>query len=149
MTGPMIDDLLAVSRSKLQRVQPLDALQALADGAVLIDIRADFQRELDGIVPGAVFVPRNVLEWRCAPDSAWRDPQLSDPKRRVILMCHEGYQSSLAAATLQELGLPAATDLVGGFRAWQAAGLPTESALTEKTRTASAYAPRALTPEGV
>jgi rhodanese-related sulfurtransferase len=141
----MIDDLLAVARSKLQRVRALDAPQALAHGAVLVDIRADFQRELDGLVPGAVFVPRNVLEWRCAPGSAWRDPDVSDPRRRVILMCDEGYQSSLAAATLQELGLPDATDLVGGFRAWRAAGLPTDSALTERSGTELAYAPRAPT----
>jgi rhodanese-related sulfurtransferase len=76
------------------------------------------------VVEGAVFIPRNVLEWRCDPSSQWREPAVSDPGRRVILMCDEGYQSSLAAATLQELGLPEATDLVGGYQAWRAASLP-------------------------
>ena len=76
----------------------------------------------DGVVPCALFVPRNVLEWRCAPTSAWRDPHVSDPRRRLILMCDQGYQSSLAAATLKRLGLTA-TDLVGGFQAWREEGL--------------------------
>jgi rhodanese-related sulfurtransferase len=78
------------------------------------------------VVPGAAHVPRNALEWRCDPTSPHRDPRVSDPDRELIVMCDEGYQSSLAAATLQELGLPAATDLVGGFQAWREAGLPVE-----------------------
>ncbi len=119
-----------------------DAFQAVDQGAVLVDIRADFQRERDGIVPGAVFIPRNVLEWRCAPDSAWRDPSVSDPDRRLILMCDEGYQSSLAAATLQALGLPHATDLIGGFQSWRSAGLPTAPASIGWSTTEQAYAPR-------
>ncbi len=136
-----IDDLLDDARSGLRRVQAIAAPELLAHGAVLVDIRADFQRARDGVVPGAVFIARNVLEWRCDPTSAWRDPRVSDTRQQVILLCHEGYQSSLAAATLQALGLPNATDIVGGFEAWRAAGLPTESALTETSATERAYAP--------
>jgi rhodanese-related sulfurtransferase len=120
-----VDDLVERARSRLRRVEPAELAEELARGAVLVDIRADSQRAADGPVPEAVFIPRNVLEWRCDPASEWRDPRVSDPGRRLILMCDEGYQSSLAAATLQELGLPHATDLVGGFQAWRAAGLPT------------------------
>jgi rhodanese-related sulfurtransferase len=120
-----IEDLLEQSRAGLGRLSPAEALAAAARGAVLVDIREDHQRERDGLVPGAVVVPRNVLEWRCAPESEWRDDRVSDPARVLVLICHEGYQSSLAAATLQQLGLPLATDVDGGFLAWREAGLPT------------------------
>jgi rhodanese-related sulfurtransferase len=123
---PRIDLLLECSRARLDRLEPRRARDALAHGAVLVDIRSDSQRQRDGVVPEAVFVPRNVLEWRCDPSSPHRDHRVSDPERRLIVMCNEGYQSSLAAAALQELGLPMATDLAGGFQAWQAAGLPVE-----------------------
>jgi rhodanese-related sulfurtransferase len=126
MSDMTLEKLLAHARSKLRRVNARDAPQALAEGAVLVDIRSELQREHDGVVPDALFIPRNVLEWRCAPSSAWRNSDVSDPRRRVILMCDEGYQSSLAAARLQELGLPHATDVVGGFQAWRSAGLPVE-----------------------
>jgi rhodanese-related sulfurtransferase len=119
-----IDDLLEEARSGLERLSPADAHAAVQAGAVLIDIRDQAQAALDGAIPGAVGVPRNVLEWRCAPDSAWRDERLSDPARLVIVICDEGYQSSLAAATLKRLGLTRATDVDGGFQAWRAAGLP-------------------------
>jgi rhodanese-related sulfurtransferase len=119
-----IDDLLARARTRLKRVDPAAARAAIDDGAVLVDIRAESQRERDGVVPGSVFVARNVLEWRCDPDGSDRDERVADPGRRVIVMCNEGYQSSLAAATLQELGHADATDLDGGFQAWRAAGLP-------------------------
>ena len=113
------EELLQRARAGLDRVYPdqLDALLADPD-AVVVDIRSDLQREADGPLPGSVRVARNVLEWRCDPASPWRDARVSDPARRVVLVCHEGYQSSLAAATLQELGLPRATDLAGGFAAW-------------------------------
>jgi rhodanese-related sulfurtransferase len=119
-----VDDLLARARSRLRRVEPEDLQAQLERGAVLVDIRSDSQRAADGVVEEALFIPRNVLEWRCDPSSPWRDPAVSDPGRRLIVMCDEGYQSSLAAATLQELGLPEATDLVGGFQAWRAASSP-------------------------
>lgn len=121
-----IDDLLARARARLERLSPPEALAAVRDGAVLIDIRSDAQRAADGVVPHARFVPRNVLEWRLDPSSPHRDPALARAAGTVILMCDEGYQSSLAAATLQDLGVTGATDLAGGFRAWRAAGLPVE-----------------------
>jgi rhodanese-related sulfurtransferase len=119
-----IDELLDQARRELERLTPEEAQAAMADGAVLVDIRSESQRARDGVVPDAVFIPRNVLEWRCDPTSESRDERVSDPGRRLILMCDEGYQSSLAAAVLQRQGLPAATDLDGGFQAWRAAGLP-------------------------
>lgn len=94
--------------------------------AVIVDIREEERRARDGRVPGAVEIDRNVLEWRCAPDSDWRDERISDPERVVVVMCNEGYQSSLAAATLQRLGLTEATDMDGGFQRWIADGLPVE-----------------------
>jgi rhodanese-related sulfurtransferase len=115
---------MAAARSRLRRVEPAEVAAELERGAVLVDIRSDAQRAAGGLLPNAVFIARNVLEWRCDPASEWRDPAVSDPSRRVILICEEGYQSSLAAATLQDLGLPDATDVVGGFLAWRAAGLP-------------------------
>jgi rhodanese-related sulfurtransferase len=121
-----VDELLEEARRDLERVDPWATSQAMAEGAVLIDIRADSQRAADGLVPGAVHIPRNVLEWRCDPSSDWRDERVSNPGTRLIVMCDAGYASSLAAATLQELGLPQATDLDGGFQAWRAAGLPVE-----------------------
>jgi rhodanese-related sulfurtransferase len=120
-----IEELVDQARAGLGRLSPAEALAAAERGAVLVDIREDHQRERDGLVPGAVVVSRNVLEWRCAPESQWRDERVSDPARVLVLICHEGYQSSLAAATLQQLGLPLATDVDGGFLAWRAAGLPT------------------------
>lgn len=121
-----VDELLERARRRLRRVGAEEAFDAVERGAVLVDIRSDSQRARDGIVPGAMFIARNVLEWRCDPSSEWRDSAASDPRRTVILMCDAGYQSSLAAATLQQLGLPRATDLAGGFQAWRAAGLPVE-----------------------
>lgn len=121
------DELLAAARSGLDRVGPEAARAAMEqDGAVLVDIRPDPQRTEDGSVPGAVVIARNVLEWRCDPTSEFRDERVSDPDRCLIVMCNEGYQSSLVAATLQQLGHSRATDLDGGFQAWRAAGLPVE-----------------------
>jgi rhodanese-related sulfurtransferase len=123
-----VDDLLAEARSRLERLDPARASAAIARGALLIDIRAESQRAADGVVPGSVFIARNVLEWRCDPSSPHRDPSIDGRERQLIVMCNEGYQSSLAAANLQELGLTTATDLDGGFQAWRAAGLPVEPA---------------------
>src|SRR3954453_17998987 len=120
-----VEELLARARSVLRRVDAEAAAEAIGRGAVLVDIRSEVQRERDGVIPGAIFHPRNVLEWRCDASSGHDDPRLSgDLGRRIILVCNEGYQSSLAAATLQDLGFARATDLVGGFQAWAAAGLP-------------------------
>jgi rhodanese-related sulfurtransferase len=127
MSPVTVDELLRRARSQLERVEAPDAAAAMRDGAVIVDIRSDSQRAADGIVPGARVVARNVLEWRCDPASEWRDPVLARPELRLIVMCNEGYQSSLAAATLKELGLPLATDLIGGFQAWRATGLAVEA----------------------
>jgi rhodanese-related sulfurtransferase len=97
----------------------------------LIDIRSEVQRERDGAIPGSRFIPRNVLEWRCDPTSPWREPTVADAAGRLIVICNEGYQSSLAAATLQLLGFADATDVKGGFQAWKAAGLPLQPPTTE------------------
>jgi rhodanese-related sulfurtransferase len=126
-TRTTIAELLEAARSRLERVAPAEAAAAVADGAVLVDIRSERQRERDGVIPGARCFPRNVLEWRADPESGASDPELAaDLGRRVIVVCDEGYQSSLAAATLQQLGFLRATDLVGGFQAWREAGLPVE-----------------------
>jgi rhodanese-related sulfurtransferase len=95
----------------------------MREGDVLIDIRSDTQRASDGLIPGAAVVPRNVLEWRLDPNCEHRDPELARPDQRVIVICNEGYQSSLAAATVRRFGVDA-TDVVGGFQAWREAGLP-------------------------
>lgn len=118
-------ELLFAARSRLLRLDPAAASDAVAAGAVLIDIRSEAQRERDGVIPYALFVPRNVLEWRLDPTSGHADPAVGgDIDRQVILVCDEGYQSSLAAATLQQLGFRRATDVDGGFQAWRACGLP-------------------------
>ena len=119
-----IDELLAQARGQLDRVEPREALDAIGGGALMIDIRSESQRAADGMVPGAIWLARNVLEWRCDPGCEAHDDRVGGLERHVIVMCDEGYQSSLAAATLQQLGFAAATDLVGGFQAWRAAGLP-------------------------
>jgi rhodanese-related sulfurtransferase len=125
-----INDLVAAARRRLDRVAPEQARAAASRGAVLIDIRSERQRERDGLIPGAVFCPRNALEWRVDPASGHSDPALGgELDRHIILVCDQGYQSSLAAATLQDLGFARATDVVGGFQAWRAAGLPVERAM--------------------
>ena len=125
-----VDDLLTHARARLRRLSPPHAATAAREhGAILVDIRSDTQRRADGTIPGAVWHPRNVLEWRVDPSSTHADPRLcADLHATLIIVCDEGYQSSLAAATLQDLGFANATDLVGGFRAWRAAGLPVEPA---------------------
>ncbi len=119
-----IDELLAQARERLVRLRPHEAQDAISGGALLIDIRSESQRAADGIVPHAVWFARNVLEWRCDPSSEAYDDRVGGLERRVIVMCDAGYQSSLAAATLQQLGFASATDIVGGFQAWRTAGLP-------------------------
>jgi rhodanese-related sulfurtransferase len=124
VTPMTVDELLTQARAMLpHRPSPAEALQAQARGALLVDIRGDDQRR-DGLIPGAIVVPRNSLEWRCDPASQWRHPAITGWDLHIILICQQGYQSSLAAASLQQLGLIHATDLDGGFTAWAAAGLP-------------------------
>jgi rhodanese-related sulfurtransferase len=120
-----IDDILAEARRRLRRLGPFEAQAAMENGALLVDIRTQAQRAEQGHVPGSLHIERNVLEWRFDPQSAAKLPQATGYDVQVIVMCVEGYTSSLAAASLQDLGLASATDLEGGFRAWQRAGLPT------------------------
>ena len=120
-----VEDLLSEARSRIHRRAPADAA---ACGAQIIDIRSDDQRRADGLVPGALCLPRNALEWRVDPDSPHRDPRMAGLDEEVLVLCDEGYQSSLAAATLHELGFARAGDVEGGFQAWRAAGLPVEPA---------------------
>ena len=123
--GCAIDELLARARARLDRVLPEALAEEVARGAVVVDIRPSEQRVRDGELPGAVVVDRNVLEWRLDPTSPFRADLPVDASTRVVLVCHEGYQSSLAAAVLRDLGFTNAGDVVGGFSAWRAAGLPT------------------------
>lgn len=118
-----IDAVLADARARLTRLTPREAYEAVADGAVLVDIRPSDAREIEGNIPGALVVHRNVLEWRLDPSSDACLP-LARYDLQVIVFCNEGFTSSLAAAALLDLGVHRATDLTGGYRAWRAAGLP-------------------------
>jgi rhodanese-related sulfurtransferase len=127
MADPLsINELLEQARASLRRVGPAAAQQAFAAGALLVDIRPADLRDRDGTIPGALVIGRNVLEWRLDPASADRIPEMVSHDQHVIVLCDEGYASSLAARSLQQLGIHAATDLDGGFQAWKAAGLPVE-----------------------
>jgi len=114
-----VDDLLAAARAGLDRVEPAALGREQEDGALVVDIRPSEQRQRDGDLPGAVIIDRNVLEWRLDPCCAHRIPE-TGYERRVVVVCNEGYSSSLAAATLRALGLRRATDLVGGYQKWKA-----------------------------
>ena len=126
MTGARrtIDGLLAEARGRIRRLEPGAALVAMGDGALLVDTRSSDLRRETGIIPGSVHVPLSVLFWRLDPTSGYDDPALSGLERPVILVCAHGYSSSLAAATLVDLGFASAADVIGGFEAWAAAGLP-------------------------
>jgi rhodanese-related sulfurtransferase len=126
-----IDDLLEEARSRLSRLGPSEALAAQVAGAILVDVRGDDQRREDGCIPGAIRIPRNVLEWRVDPACPTCDPRIARLDALIVVVCQQGYQSSLAASTLQELGFTRATDLDGGFEAWRAAGLPIDTTLQE------------------
>jgi rhodanese-related sulfurtransferase len=121
--GRRIDDVLAEARSRLPaRVRPEQLSTLMVAGALVVDTRSQAQRHRDGELPGAVVVERNVLEWRLDPTSAHRLPGAGDYERTIVVVCDEGYASSLAAASLQDLGLVNATDLDGGYQAWKALG---------------------------
>jgi len=121
-----IADVLASARSRLQRLTPAEAAAAIRDGATLVDTRDGDVRAREGTIPGAVHTPLSVLEWRIDPDSGYQNPALAGHEERLILICQEGYSSSLAAIRLHELGFVNTTDVIGGFAAWLAAGLPVE-----------------------
>ena len=116
-----IDELLEQARRRLpRRVTPAELAGRMVAGALVVDIRPVDQRERDGELPGAVVVDRNVFEWRLDPASPDRLPEITDHDREIVVVCNEGYSSTLAAAMLQDLGLHRATDLEGGFQAWLA-----------------------------
>ncbi len=119
-----VDDLLAAARARLHRVDATEAAVAAARGALLVDIRPLQQRREEGEIPGALLIERNHLEWRLDPASDARLPEATGYDVEVIVVCSMGYSSSLAAASLHDLGLHRATDLDGGFHAWRDAGLP-------------------------
>ncbi len=112
-----IDDLLREARGRIDRVTPEEAAREVESGAVLVDTRCSEDREREGTIPGSVHVPRTLLEWRA--------DRIADPEGRLIVVCNDGYSSSLAAANLSRLGFRRVADLVGGYRGWVAAGLPT------------------------
>jgi len=114
-----VDRLLEDARQDLDRVEPEELAAEVEAGALVVDIRPSETRVPEGELPGALVVDRNVLEWRLDPTGEDRLPEADDPDRRVILVCNEGYASSLAAETLRRMGLSRATDLVGGYRAWR------------------------------
>src|SRR6516164_9923888 len=135
-----IDDLLIEARGGLARLDPVAAFRAIHRGAVLIDTRPEWQRRAGGEIPGAIVIERNHLEWRCDPASPARAAEAADHQVAWIICCDEGYSSSLAAASLQALGLSNATDVTGCFQAWRAAGLPV-------TRPAKPTRPRLVGPD--
>ena len=120
-----IEEILAAARGRLLRLTPPEAFREVAEGAALIDIRPAALRAAAGEIPGSVIVERNHLEWRLDPGCDARLPWVTSYDHRIIVFCQESYTSSLAAAALHDLGLHRATDVIGGFRAWAAAGLPT------------------------
>jgi rhodanese-related sulfurtransferase len=122
-----VDELLERARSRFRRVGPYEAARLSASGGLLVDIRPQAQRAEFGEIPGAIVVERNVLEWRLDPSSPDRHDAVTGPQQDIVVVCQAGYASSLAAASLLELGLSRATDLVGGYEAWAEAGLPTST----------------------
>jgi rhodanese-related sulfurtransferase len=131
-----VEQLLVNARNGLRRLSVEEALAEMADGLRLVDIRSSAQRAADGVIPGAVHVPRNVLEWRLDPACSHRDPELGRRDARIALICNEGYQSSLAAATVARFGLAEVTDVIGGFQAWCAAGFPVERSKSSRRQAA-------------
>ncbi len=121
-----VEDLLAEARSRIERLEPRVAAAAAGAGGVIVDLRCTDDRQAEGAIPGALAVPRSVLEWRADPSSEHRDERIASFERHLILVCNDGFSSSLAAANLRELGFEHVSDIVGGFRAWKAEGLPVD-----------------------
>ena len=124
------EHLLAYSRERIARYEPQEALERSAGPSVIVDLRSHDERARDGVIAGSVHVPRSVLEWRVDPDSGYSNPAVADKDVELILVCHEGYSSSLAAASLRGVGRTRVADLIGGFVAWREAGLETIPAPT-------------------
>jgi rhodanese-related sulfurtransferase len=118
------DELVAQARQRIARIGPAELEPLAAAGGLIVDIRPVAQRAEEGELPGALIIERNVLEWRLDPSSAFRIPEAASHQRFVLVLCQQGYASSLAAASLKELGYARAGDVIGGFDAWREAGLP-------------------------
>lgn len=119
-----LDEIIGVASGRIERLEPAVAHAEMTDGAVLVDIRSEVSRVREGVVPGALPVPRTVFEWRLDPASEWRSPHAPGADQRVVVLCDHGFSSILAAATLVQLGFTRAADVIGGFEAWRDAGLP-------------------------
>lgn len=119
-----LDEMLKEARARLHRLEPVEAFEAMGSGAVIVDTRSLDVVTRDGAIPGAVHLPLSVLEWRVDPDSPYRDERIGGLDSHIVVVCAQGYSSSLAAARLQQLGFARATDVIGGFEAWQRSGLP-------------------------
>jgi rhodanese-related sulfurtransferase len=122
-----IEDRLARARRRIDRLTPVEAEAATNRGAVIVDTRCGEDLRREGRIPGAIHVPLSLLEWRCDPDSETADGRLADLGLQIIVVCNDGYSSSLAASSLRDLGFQRAGDVIGGFRAWAGEGLPVES----------------------
>lgn len=120
--------MVDAAEERITRFTPREAFAATREGARLIDVRSEIDRERDGIVPGSLHIPRTVLEWRLAPDSPWRSPHVGGLDQRIILICDHGYSTVLAAATLVDLGFTSVADVIGGFAGWRDAALPVVAA---------------------
>jgi rhodanese-related sulfurtransferase len=140
-----IDDVLATAQARLRRLSPGEAATAMSDGWVLVDTRDGDARSRDGSIPGSVHIPLSVLEWRVDPTSGHQSVTLAGRDGKIILICHEGYSSSLAAVRLHDLGFEDTTDVIGGFVAWAAAGLPVEH---DAGTVARGLCKRVVSPEG-
>ena len=124
-----VDQLLHEARARLARLGPEEASAAVDEGALLIDIRSDGQRARDGLMPARGWCRATSSSGGSIPDCDYRDPELARPDAQVVIVCNQGYQSSLAAATLKDMGFERATDLDGGFQAWRDAGLPVDQVI--------------------
>ncbi len=122
---PGVEELLEAARRRIERLEPETAWAAASAGeALIVDIRSDDERRATGIVPGSLHIPRTVLEWRVDPSSPWHNPRVGGRERRLVVLCSHGFSSSLAAATLVDLGFDRAGDVIGGLEAWSRLGLP-------------------------
>jgi rhodanese-related sulfurtransferase len=139
-----LDDLVGLASGRIERLEPAAAHAEMAEGAVLVDIRSEASRVREGVVPGALHMPRTVFEWRLDPASEWGSPHAPGVDQRVVVLCDHGFSSILAAATLVQLGFTRAADVVGGFEAWRDAGLPVAPARP----TAPGELPRMGRPDG-
>lgn len=120
------EELLADARSRIERLTPAQALDATKEGAIIVDVRCQEDRRAEGTVPGSIHVPRTVLEWRADPSGDHRDERIADFAAHLIIMCNDGYSSSLAAATLETMGFISIADMISGYRGWVEAGCPIE-----------------------